>query len=88
MTALVERKPSLLRKIAVIILLAGSGAFEQAHITMTEGVFLGGGEGVADALLGKLDTVADRAGESVPERGEAQYRHEMDKLVSAQAVAA
>ena len=70
------------------LMLAGAGSFEQAHITMTEGVFLGGGEGVADALLGKLDTVADRAGESVPERGEAQYRHEMDKLVSAQAVAA
>jgi len=66
------------------ILLAGAGGFEQAHVTMTQGVFLGEGEAVSDALLAQLDTVADRAGEIVPERGEAQYRHEMDKLVAAQ----
>jgi NAD(P)-dependent dehydrogenase (short-subunit alcohol dehydrogenase family) len=70
------------------ILLAGAGGFEQAHITMTQGVFLGGGEPDADALLERLGEVADRAGDTVPERGEAQYRHEMDKLVAAQPVAA
>lgn len=67
------------------VILAGAGAFEQAHVTMTQGVYLGEGEAVADTLLRRLDEVADRKDEMIPERGEAQYRHEMDKLVGSQA---
>ncbi len=69
------------------ILLAGAGAFEQAHVTMTQGVFLGAGEGVADALLARMDAVADRAGEMVPDRGEAQYQLEMSKRAEQMAAA-
>ncbi|MGA0544049.1 SDR family NAD(P)-dependent oxidoreductase [Brevundimonas sp. VNH65] len=69
------------------VILAGAGAFEQAHVTMTQGVLLGAGEDVADRLLASLDVVADRAGEMVPASGEAQYRHEMSKLVGQKAVA-
>jgi NAD(P)-dependent dehydrogenase (short-subunit alcohol dehydrogenase family) len=60
------------------ILLAGAGSFEQAHVTMTPGLFLGEGEGVADTLLARLDEIARRDGQTVPARGEDQYRHEME----------
>ena len=59
------------------VLLAGAGSFEQAHITMTRGVFLGEGEVVADALLARLDQVAGRNGETIPARGEEQYQYEV-----------
>ena len=69
------------------VLLAGAGSFEQAHVTMTQGVFLGDGEVVADVLLGRLDDVARRDGEVVPARGEEQYRHEMGVRASQEATA-
>ncbi|MDF7775370.1 SDR family NAD(P)-dependent oxidoreductase [Sphingomonas sp. AOB5] len=59
------------------ILLAGAGSFEQAHVTMTQGLYLGEGEGVADTLLARLGEVAAREGEAIPARGEEQYRYEM-----------
>jgi NAD(P)-dependent dehydrogenase (short-subunit alcohol dehydrogenase family) len=58
------------------VMLAGAGSFEQAHVTMTRGVFLGDGEHVADALLESLDQVSQRTGETVPARGEEQYQYE------------
>jgi NAD(P)-dependent dehydrogenase (short-subunit alcohol dehydrogenase family) len=64
------------------ILLAGAGSFEQAHVTMTKGLFLGEGNDVADALLVRLDEVADRAGETIPTRGDEQYRYEMASRVA------
>ncbi len=65
------------------ILLAGAGSFEQAHITMTEGVYLGEGPTVADDLLQRLDAVANRDGETIPPRGEVQHQHEVDRLAAA-----
>lgn len=59
------------------ILLAGAGSFEQAHVTMTQGLFLGGGDTVADELLDRLDQVGARDGERIPARGEEQYQYEM-----------
>jgi NAD(P)-dependent dehydrogenase (short-subunit alcohol dehydrogenase family) len=59
------------------ILLAGAGSFEQAHVTMTRGLFLGDAEGVADTLLEQLDPVGGREGEVIPARGEEQYQYEM-----------
>ncbi|MEP9358372.1 SDR family NAD(P)-dependent oxidoreductase [Sphingomonas sp. KR3-1] len=59
------------------ILLAGAGSFEQAHVTMTRGLFLGDGAGVADALLDRIDAVGAREGEMIPARGEQQYQYEM-----------
>ncbi|GAA0637034.1 SDR family NAD(P)-dependent oxidoreductase [Brevundimonas lenta] len=59
------------------VLLAGAGSFEQAHVTMTRGVFLDAGDATAEALLDRLDEVAHREGESIPARGEEQHRYEM-----------
>jgi NAD(P)-dependent dehydrogenase (short-subunit alcohol dehydrogenase family) len=60
------------------VLLAGAGSFEQAHVTMTRGVFLGDGETVADTLLERLDEVGGRDGEKIPARGEEQYQYEIN----------
>ena len=65
------------------ILLAGAGSFEAAHVTMTRGLFVGDGEDAADALLARLAEVTARDGETVPARGEEQYRYEMDRRAQA-----
>ncbi|CAB3921892.1 Putative short-chain type dehydrogenase/reductase [Achromobacter anxifer] len=61
------------------ILMAGAGSFEQAHITMTRGIHLNGAELSAQALIGRLDEVSDRADETVPATGFDQLRHEIAK---------
>ncbi len=61
------------------ILLAGAGCFEQAHITMTRGICLDGAELSANALIERLDEVADRRADSVPATGFEQLRHEIAK---------
>ncbi|RZI99307.1 MAG: SDR family NAD(P)-dependent oxidoreductase [Brevundimonas sp.] len=61
------------------ILLAGGGAFERAHITMTQGVFIGDRPDAADVLEQRWAAVADRTGETVPESGSAQYAHEVGR---------
>ncbi len=59
------------------VLLAGAGAFEQAHITMTRGVHVGEAPDAAEQIAAQWDRIADRAGEQVPESGAAQYNHEV-----------
>jgi NAD(P)-dependent dehydrogenase (short-subunit alcohol dehydrogenase family) len=66
------------------ILLAGAGCFEQANITMTQGLWLGGGDTTADQLLDRLEDVADRTGECVPDNGGRQYLHEVEQAIAAQ----
>jgi len=61
------------------ILMAGAGSFEQAHITMTQGICLGAAELSANALADRLDDVADRRDETVPATGFDQLRHEIAK---------
>ncbi|VCU72429.1 Putative short-chain type dehydrogenase/reductase [Pigmentiphaga humi] len=61
------------------ILLAGAGSFEQANITMTQGICLDQAELSANALIDRLDQVADRRGEIVPATGFDQLRHEIAK---------
>ena len=58
-------------------LCAGAGSFEAAHVTLTQGVHLGIGPQVPEALLEHLDTVRDRTGESVPGSGAEQGANEM-----------
>lgn len=60
------------------ILLAGAGAFEQAHITMTQGIHIGAAPDAADRIEAQWTRVSDRAGEQVPESGAAQYTHEVN----------
>jgi NAD(P)-dependent dehydrogenase (short-subunit alcohol dehydrogenase family) len=59
------------------ILLAGSGAFEQAHVTMTRGVFVGDAADAAEQVAAQWSRIADRAGEQVPDSGAAQYNYEV-----------
>jgi hypothetical protein len=65
-----------------MILLAGAGSFESAHITMTEGVFIADADDVAAQLCDRLPEVSDRTVESVPETGWEQYRLEVTKAES------
>jgi NAD(P)-dependent dehydrogenase (short-subunit alcohol dehydrogenase family) len=64
-----------------MILCAGAGAFEQANITLTAGIFLGRGADVADRLAGELPMLAKRNEEIIPEEGFAQARLELAKAV-------
>lgn len=59
------------------ILLAGAGAFEQAHITMTRGVHIGAAPDAADRIEAQWSRIADRTDEQVPASGAAQYTHEV-----------
>jgi NAD(P)-dependent dehydrogenase (short-subunit alcohol dehydrogenase family) len=60
-----------------VILLAGSGAFEQAHITMTQGVYIGEVPDAAQQVQRQWIQIAGRAEERVPASGSAQYTHEV-----------
>lgn len=61
------------------ILLAGAGGFEQAHVTLTRGIFLSPAELQAETVIGMLADIADRDGETVPATGFDQLRHEVAK---------
>ena len=59
-----------------MILLAGAGSFESAHITMTRG-HVGHGPDAAEQLRRQLDAVRSRAHEAVPGSGWEQYQNEL-----------
>lgn len=59
------------------ILCAGAGHFARAHVTMTEGVFIGGGEDAAREVVANWDRIGDRTGEIVPEYGFMQMEREL-----------
>ena len=65
------------------ILLAGAGSFEAAHITMTQGIYLGTGANVPEKLAEHLASVTDRHQEQVPPNGGAQGAHEFAKAMAA-----
>ncbi|QXW20033.1 SDR family NAD(P)-dependent oxidoreductase [Comamonas aquatica] len=69
------------------ILCAGAGGFEAAHITLTQGVYLGAGEDAAEQLAAQLGAVTDRSGEQVPQSGAAQGQLEVGKAMAAQSAA-
>ncbi len=62
-----------------MIICAGAGSFEAAHITMTKGVHLGIGNDIPYLLIDRLSDVADRSGEIVPVSGFAQGDLELRK---------
>jgi NAD(P)-dependent dehydrogenase (short-subunit alcohol dehydrogenase family) len=62
-----------------MVLLAGAGSFECAHVTMTRGVFVGDGDEAAAAVCARLDEIRARDGEVVPASGWEQYRLELAK---------
>jgi len=58
-------------------LCAGAGGFAAAHVTLTQGVYVGMGPDAPEQLLAALDAVRDRAGEQVPASGASQGANEM-----------
>lgn len=62
-----------------MILCAGAGSFEAAHITLTQGIHLGNGEQTAHTLFERLDEVANRTAEIVPTSGFVQGEIELNK---------
>lgn len=62
-----------------MILCAGAGSFEAAHITMTQGIHIGTGDDTCHVLEEKLAQVSDRKGEFIPATGFAQGNLELNK---------
>ena len=65
------------------IICAGAGSFEVAHITLTQGVYLGMSEDTPEKLLAVMDQVKDRQNESVPASGSGQGTLEVGKAMAA-----
>jgi NAD(P)-dependent dehydrogenase (short-subunit alcohol dehydrogenase family) len=65
------------------ILCAGAGAFERAHITLTQGVFVGSVADAAEQVAAQFDALSDRDGETVPASGHAQTTLEIGKATRA-----
>ncbi|OZI66895.1 SDR family NAD(P)-dependent oxidoreductase [Bordetella genomosp. 11] len=67
-----------------MILLAGGGSFECAHITMTQGIHIADEEDPAGTLGARLDEVRARTEQAVPDSGWEQPRHELAKAQARQ----
>ena len=65
------------------ILCAGAGSFERAHITLTEGIFVGLPSDAAEQVTMRFEALSDRDGETVPESGTAQGTIETRKALQA-----
>ncbi|WP_285413040.1 MULTISPECIES: SDR family NAD(P)-dependent oxidoreductase [Variovorax] len=61
------------------ILCAGAGTFEAAHITLTQGAWLGIEADTPEQLAARLSEVTEREGEIVPQSGAAQGSNEVAK---------
>jgi NAD(P)-dependent dehydrogenase (short-subunit alcohol dehydrogenase family) len=66
-----------------VILCAGAGAFERAHITLTNGIFVGLPDDAAEQVASNFEVLSNRDGESVPESGSAQGMIEVGKAMRA-----
>ena len=64
------------------ILCAGAGSFEAAHVTMTQGVWIGVDDLADVRLASQLPAVTDRAGETVPPNGSVQGTLEVGRAVA------
>lgn len=60
------------------ILCAGAGHFAQANMTLTEGAYIGGGEGAPRKVIENWDRIASREGEVVPRYGFMQFERELE----------
>ncbi|VTU32258.1 SDR family NAD(P)-dependent oxidoreductase [Variovorax sp. PBL-E5] len=64
------------------ILCAGAGTFEAAHITLTNGAWIGLGADAPEQLAERLAEVTGRSGEIVPQSGAAQGSNEVGKAMA------
>jgi len=67
------------------ILCAGAGSYQQAHITMTQGIHVGAGDDAAEQVAARWSEIGDPNGATVPQAGSAQGMLEIGKAVSATA---
>jgi NAD(P)-dependent dehydrogenase (short-subunit alcohol dehydrogenase family) len=65
------------------ILCAGAGTFEAAHITLTQGAYIGIGNHAPEALAARLAQITERGDEQVPQSGAAQGSNEVAKGLAA-----
>ena len=65
------------------ILCAGAGAFERAHITLTQGVFVGLPADAPEQVALQFEALSEREGETVPASGNAQGTIEIGKAMRA-----
>jgi len=65
------------------VLCAGAGVFEAAHITLTQGLWLGSGPDAPEQLAARLAEVTSREGEVVPQSGATQGSNEVGKAMAA-----
>ena len=68
---------------AILCAGAGAGAFERAHITLTQGVFVGLPADAAEQVAMHFEALSERSGETVPESGNAQGTLEIVKAMRA-----
>jgi NAD(P)-dependent dehydrogenase (short-subunit alcohol dehydrogenase family) len=61
------------------ILCAGGGAYEQAHITLTRGIYAGTDEQAAERVAENWPAIADRSDEVIPDSGITQSQLEIEK---------
>lgn len=61
------------------ILCAGAGSFEQAHISITRGLFLGRSEDVAEQILARIEEIGDFGTAALRDRGIQQGTMELAK---------
>jgi NAD(P)-dependent dehydrogenase (short-subunit alcohol dehydrogenase family) len=59
------------------ILCAGAGHFERAHVTLTQGRYVGGAADAGERVIALWDEIGDRADELVPATGFVQAEHEI-----------
>lgn len=64
------------------ILCAGAGTFEAAHVTLTQGLWIGTGDDTPEQLLQSLDAVRDRHADMVPASGGDQGQNEIAKALA------
>ncbi len=59
------------------ILSTGAGHYARTNVSLTKGVYIGGGDDAADAVLARWDEISDRSGDIVPGRGYDQVEREL-----------
>ena len=71
-----------------MILCAGAGSFEAAHVTMTRGCYIGGGADAGDRVLEAIGRIADREREMLVATGMEQPAYEIARRKQANATLA
>ena len=61
------------------ILCAGAGSFEQAHVTLTRGIYIGDGDDAAEQITARWAEIGDDEGAIVPASSWAQGKSELEK---------